>query len=136
MNIDLSTGAPASPERTRQLAATFAELARVMNHATMHHEALEYPSDVDRVIREIASAASRLPQFLGQLGTWLGREDAAGRVMATGTAYVYPDVAVRAAVLRLAAAAAIASDLQEALDSAASITSDLASAVQEDGSDD
>jgi hypothetical protein len=138
VNIDLSTGTPPTPERTRQLAETLAEVVRVMNHATMHHEALGTPADADRVIREIASAASRLPQLLGQIGAWLAAEQAAGRIEVAGSGEYAgrAEVAVLAANIRLDAARAVAAELQEGLDSAASVTSDLASAAQEDGDDD
>jgi hypothetical protein len=124
VTLDLNTGTPPSPERTRQLAETFAELARVMNHTTMHHEALAEPSDADRVVRELSSAAGRLPQLLGQIGAWLELEQDAGRIQAArGEDTV---MAVIAARLRLERAGQIAAELQETLDDAASVTSTLA----------
>jgi len=84
VDIDLSTGAPASPERTRQLAEAFAELARVLNHATMDRAAFGVPSDIDRVLWEVEAAVSRLPQLLSQLTRWVAAEDAAGRVAVAG----------------------------------------------------
>ena len=68
MDIDLSTDAAPSPERTRQLAETFAELARVLCHQTRHHEALRYPADADRLVRDLSAMAGRLPQLLAQAG--------------------------------------------------------------------
>ena len=59
-DIDLSTGTAPSPERTRQLAETLAELARVLCHQTRHHEALRYPADADRLVRELSAMAGRL----------------------------------------------------------------------------
>jgi len=126
MDIDLSTAAPPSPGRTLKLAEAFAEIVRVLNHATMHHEALQYPSEADRLIREISSAASRLPQLLGQVGAWLEREDAAERItVPSGDYQGNPLLAVATARLRLDAASAVAAQLQEALDSAASVTCNL-----------
>jgi len=130
VTIDLSTGAPPSPDRTRQLAKTFAELVRVMNHATMHHEALGEPSDADRVVRELSSAAARLPQLCAQIGGWLQREQDAGRIEVAGED---PAVSVMAAVMNLEDAAAAAVRLQGELDAAASVTSTLA--AREDGGD-
>lgn len=134
MELDLSTGAPPSPERTIHLAETAAEIFRVMNHATMHHEALRYPSDADRLIREIATAASRLPQLLSQAGTWLAREDEAERIeIPSGENAGNPLLATVTAREHLETAGAIAVALQRALESAASATS--AMAAREDGGD-
>jgi len=137
MDIDLSTGAPPSPERTLKLAETFAESVRVLNHTTMHHEALGEPSEADRLIREVSSAVSRLPQLLGQVSAWLEREDAAeGIAVPSGEYQGNPLLAVATARLRLDRAQEIAHDLAEALDFAASVTSGLAAAeTGEDGAD-
>ena len=129
----LSTDSPPSPERTKKLAETFAECVRVMNHATRHREALEYPSDVDRVVRELSSAASRLPQLLSQIGAWLAQEDAAERIAVPSGEYQgNPLLAVATARLRLDMASAIAAALQEALDDAARVTCDLAAVEAEE----
>jgi hypothetical protein len=133
VTIDLSTGTPPAPERTRQLAETFAELARVMNHQTMHHEALAEPSDADRVVRELSSAAERLPQLLSQIGRWLDLEAAADRITVPSGRYQgNPPLAVAAARIRLERAGQIAAELQEALDDAASVTSTLAAREDDD----
>ncbi len=126
MDIDLSTDTAPSPERTIKLAEMIAEAVRVLNHQTRHHEALRYPSEADRLIRELSSAAGRLPQLLGQVGAWLKREDADGRIeVPYGEYQGNPLLAVAMARLRLDAASAAATALQEALDSAASVTCDL-----------
>jgi hypothetical protein len=127
MEIDLSTGAPPAPERTRQLAETFAEIVRVMNHATMDHAALGSPADADRVLREIASAASRLPQLLDQMARWLGREDDAERITVPSGEYRgNPLLAVATARALLEDASATAARLGEELEYAARVTSGLA----------
>lgn len=134
MNIDLSTGTPPSSERTLQLAETLAEITRVLNHATMHHAALRYPSDADRLIREISSAASRLPQILGQIARWMAAEDAASRVeVPSGEWAGLPGTAVTALAVRLDAASATAEALRADLEHAAQVTSGLA--LREDGTD-
>ena len=137
MNIDLSTGAPPSPERTLQLAETLAEIVRVLNHQTMHHEALQYPAEADRVVRELLSAAERLPQLLGQVAGWLEAEQAAGRILPVAGDYAgRPDAAVAAARLRLDMAAAAASVLRQELGNVAALTTNLAAAeTGEDGTD-
>jgi hypothetical protein len=132
VDIDLSTDAPSSPERTLQLAETFAELARVMNYATMHHEALEYPHEADRVLREIGTAVTRIPQLLDQIARWHATEDAAGRIgVPSGEWAGRPHTAVTALQVRLDAARATAAALGQDLERAARVTSDLASADPE-----
>ena len=123
--VILDTGAPSDPEYVREVADAFAEAVRVLNHLTRHHEALKYPSEADRLIRVLATAASRLPQLCGQIGAWLAVEQEAGRVRVPSSSSLH---AVTAARMRLEAAAAVASELQEALDSAARVTCDLAAA--------
>ena len=134
MNIDLSTDAPPSPERTLKLAGMLAEIVRTLNHQTRHHEALEFPSEADRLIRELSSAASRLPQLLGQIGAWLDRERVAGRIeVPAGEFAGDARLAAVTAGVRLEMASAIAAALQEALDDVARVTCNLA--APEDGSD-
>ena len=124
VNIDLSTGAPPSPERTLKLAETLAEIMRVLNHTTMHHEAIGKPSDVDRVVRDLSSMEARLPQLLGQLGAWLEQEEATGRIEVAGQAED-PAVSVMAVVMNLEDASGAAARAQVDLDVAASVTSSL-----------
>lgn len=131
MDIDLSTDAVPSPGRTLHLAETLASIVRCLNHDTRHREALRYPSDADRVIRELAAAASRLPQLLGQVSRWLDGEYEEGRVGLDGSGDV--SVAVLQATARLESASQYASLLGAALDRAASLTSGMTAA--EDGSD-
>lgn len=134
MDIDLSTDVPASPERTLQLAEALAEIARVLNHTTMDHGALEFPSEADRVLREIASAAARLPQLLSQVARWVALEDGAGRIgVPSGEWQDHPHTAVTALQVRLDAARADAGNLCADLEYAAQVTSALAAADPEDG---
>ena len=134
--VILDIDGPRDPLYVLEVAEAFAEASRVLNHLTLSHEALEYPSEVDTLIRYLASAAASHPQLLGQIGGWLEQEQAAGRIRVAGSEN-YPATAVAAARVRLDKAAAIAEELQEALDYAASVTCNLAAAeVREDGSDD
>jgi hypothetical protein len=136
VNIDLSTGAPPSPERTRQLAETMAEIMRVLNHQTRHPESIGESADVDRVVRELSSVATRLPQLLRQLSAWLEAKQQAGRITAVGGDYAgRPDAAVMAEKVRLDVAGGAALVLAEELDHAAAITCDLAAETGEDGDD-
>jgi hypothetical protein len=134
LNID----APRSPDYLLEVAEAFAEAPRVMNHQTRHHEALEYPSEADRLVRELSSAAGRLPQLLDQVAAWLEQEAAAGRIeVPSGEWAGVPGVAVVAVRLRADYARGLAEGLQEALDSLASVTCQMAAAeTGEGGSDD
>ncbi|HET9969755.1 MAG TPA: hypothetical protein VFQ68_16090, partial [Streptosporangiaceae bacterium] len=126
MEIDLSTDGTASPARTRHLAEAFAEIARVLNHATMHREALEFPSDADGLLRDLALAAARLPQLCSQVARWVAAEDAAGRVaVPSGEWAGRPRTAVTELQVRLEMARADAEALRADLEYAAQVTSDL-----------
>ena len=96
------------------LARTAAEAVRCLNHATLGGDGLEQPSDACEVLGELSLAASRIPQLLGQVGTWLAAALAAGRPGCDdGTE---PAVAVSGAWLFIsgarASAAALARDLE------------------------
>jgi|HubBroStandDraft_1064217.scaffolds.fasta_scaffold587844_2 hypothetical protein len=62
------------------LARTAAEAVRSLNHATLGGDGLAQPADAYEVLGELALAASRLPQLLGQVGTWLAAALAGGRL--------------------------------------------------------
>ena len=135
MDIDLSTDTPPSPEHTLRLAETFAEAARRLNHQTMHHEALVLPSEAHRLIGEIATAVSRLPQLLEQQSRWLERErQAGGLAVAYGPFAGNPDLAVVRARLSLDEARTSLYEAVTALEAAASVTAALT--AREDGHDD
>lgn len=136
MDIDLSTGAPASPERTRQLAETLAEIARVLNHTTMDRAAFGVPSDVDRVLREVASAAARFPQLFSQSARWVATEDSLGRIeVPSGEWQGRPHAAVTALQIRLDTAREDAANLCADLEYAAQVTSALAAPDPEEDGD-
>lgn len=137
MDLDLSTDAAPSPERTLHLAYTLASAVRCLNHDTRHHEALEHPAEADRVIRELSAMAGRLPQLLQQVSAWLEAEHAAGRVtVADGDYAGRPDAAVSAARVRLDMARGAAAALRQELDFAASLTCDLGGVEDDEGSGD
>jgi len=136
VDIDLSTGAPASPERTLKLAETAAEIFRVLNHATMDPAAFGTPSDVDRVLREVASAASRFPQLFSQAARWVAAATAGGRVeVPAGEWAGRPHTAVMVLHVRLDAAGASAASLCADVEYAAHVTDALAAAGPEGDGD-
>jgi hypothetical protein len=133
-SVTLNTDGPCDPLYVLEVAEALAEAARVLNHLTRGHECLEYPSEADRLIREVSVAAGRLPQLLGQVTRWLSDEQAAARIEMPGGEYAgRPDLAFTAARLRLDAAAGLAGELQEMLDAAASVTCDMADVDDDSG---
>jgi hypothetical protein len=71
---------PHSDDTTIGTAEAFAEAVRVLNHAAIRSAGLTYPATVHRVLAELASGTHRLDQLASQLGKFLGRELAAGRL--------------------------------------------------------
>ncbi len=133
--ITLNTDGPREPGYVLEVAEGLAESVRVLNHLTRDHAALEYPSEADRLIRELSSAAARLPQLLEQVARWLADEDAAGRIeVPSGEWAGLPGTAVTALQVRLDAARAAAMALSADLDHAAHVTAALA--LREDDDDD
>jgi len=131
LNID----APPSSDYVLEVAEAVAEGVRTLNHQTRHHEALEYPSQADMLIRELSSAVSRLPQLLDQAAAWVEEEAAAGRILVpSGEWEGVPGVAAVAVRLRADYARGLAEGLAEALSSLASVTCQLGTV--ETGEDD
>ena len=132
--ISIVTDAPADPATVTEYGDALPELVRALNHITRHHEAMDYPPDADRLIRNVSRAASMLPQLLEQVSGWLEAEQAAGRIeMAFGSLFPDPAHAADAARMDLEQAQAHARMLQQALDAAAAVTCDMSGV--EDGSD-
>lgn len=73
-NID----GPHTPESTAAAARQIAELVRYLNHATLADEALPEPADTARVLGELADAAERMRQLLGQIAGRLKRYEPLG----------------------------------------------------------
>ncbi len=104
------------PDGTLALARAAAEAIRGLNHATLGAEGLGQPSDAYAVLGELSTAASRIPQLLGQVGRWLAAALAGGRLGCDdGTD---PAAAVSGAWLFIsdarASAASLARDLEQA----------------------
>jgi hypothetical protein len=117
-----------SLDGTLALARTAAEAIRSLNHATLGGDGLGQPADAYAVLGELSLAASRLPQLLGQVGTWLAAALAAGRLGCDdGTS---PAAAVSGAWLFISdargSAAALARDLELARQQLASVNADPA----------
>jgi hypothetical protein len=135
MTITVSTNGPRDPQYVLELAEGLAESVRVLCHLTRDHGALEYPSEADRLIREVSSAVHRLDQLLAQAGGWLERERREGRIGVTGGPFTGdPGLAAVRARLSLDEARACLTPAVTALDAAASVTSCME--AREDGGDD
>jgi len=104
------------PDGTLALARAAAEAIRGLNHATLGAGGRGQPSDAYAVLGELSTAASRIPQLLGQVGRWLAAALADGRLGCDdGTD---PATAVSGAWLFIsdarASAASLARDLEQA----------------------
>jgi hypothetical protein len=102
---------PHADGHTAAASLLCAETVRFLNYATGRHatDGLACPSTVYVVAADLSSAAYRMIQLSGQLGTWLAAELAAGR-LGTGDGSP-PGAAVAAAAVNLASAATAARHL-------------------------
>lgn len=78
--LSLRTDGPHSSEYTKQVADALTESMRVLNHATLNHHSLQFPSDVAYVVSSMATAVFGMEQLSNQLSHWLESEHDAGRV--------------------------------------------------------
>ena len=60
-SVTLNVSAPPGPDYVLEVAQAFAECVRVMNHATRHHAALEYPHEGDQFLRYLESPYPACP---------------------------------------------------------------------------
>jgi hypothetical protein len=127
---------PHTPETVRDAADLLAEGIRYLNRATAPGAGgLQYPSDVDSVLGDLALMASRLPQLLGQISAWLQDKSAAGPVAVSHGPFAGdPPGAVAAAGMVLMDACHAAGRLQMALDQARQVTATMSGT--EGGTDD
>jgi hypothetical protein len=102
------------------LAGEAAEAVRALNHATLPAAGgLVFPADAYDVTGALALLASRLPQALAQLLTFLRTEVQAGRVaVVAGDFAGDPDAMLTAVTACLDAAVTSARGLHRALDNA------------------
>lgn len=100
---ELRTDGPFDPDYLRQVAATFAETVRVMNHATLGDTgALEYPPDAYSLLGHLYTATQRMPQLLAQLNAFLDGWQASGQLGDSNGNDPTRQVASAAASLRVA----------------------------------
>jgi hypothetical protein len=109
---------PHSDDDTAAVARLVAEAVRFLNYATRDSAGLTCPATACTVIGELACAVARLGQLAEQIGQFLARELAAGR-LGDDEGSDPADVAGRADDF-LATAAAAGTALAEALDAAQS----------------
>lgn len=95
------------------LARTAAEAVRGLNRATSSPAGLDRPSVAYDVVGALSLAASRLPQLLAQLGSWLAAALEAGLLGCDDGSD--PGAAVGGAAASLSGARASAGDLAAAL---------------------
>jgi hypothetical protein len=102
------------------VAGEAAEAVRALNHATLPGSGgLAFPADAYDVTGQLALLASRLPQALAQLLTFLHAEVQAGRVVVVAGEHAGDSAAMLAAVTdSLDAAVVSARRLHDALDAA------------------
>jgi hypothetical protein len=111
INLDQLTG-----EDTITLARTAAEAIRGLNHATRCDAGLDQPSVAYDVTGALMLAASRLPQLITQITSYLDQALAAGRLGRDHGDDPAPDIHAAGIFLRhaRASAAALAGDLDAA----------------------
>lgn len=128
MTVNLNTDGPRDPLYALEVAEALAESVRVLNHLTRDPAALEYPHEVDSLIRDVSLAVGRLPQLLQQAGGRLKAMSAAGilRVVSDDYLQTTPDTAVVRARVSLDEARALLEAAQAAIEAAALVTSGLA----------
>ncbi len=72
-DINLDPDAPWTPDRAREVAARFAEEARLLNYASHPGcDALSHPVDLASVTGDVSVALTRLIQFFAQTGHIIG----------------------------------------------------------------
>ena len=104
---------PYREDRTTGAAELAAEALRYLNYATGPHAGLPYPATVYAVAGSLSLAAGRLGQLMTNLGVYLSRELAAGRLGEDSGAD--PATTVDRTLYHLSVAGAAAGDLAAAL---------------------
>ena len=99
-----------------QLAEDAAEAIRALCHRTRGQHALVDPAELSRLLAELSTMTSRLPQLLDQLHRWLRHQHDTGRVRADTDAD--PDQLVCQAAAQLTGASHSAHRLAGTLDTA------------------
>ncbi|WP_440072716.1 hypothetical protein [Streptosporangium sp. OZ121] len=118
----LSSDGPHGDDYTSEVAAAVSEAVRVLNHATLSHVGVTYPSTVYDVLGRIGSSTAGLDQLLGQLGEALRRMQESGQL---GDDHGDPAERLDKALSELAAARKSARDLALRIDRAFNTTAGL-----------
>ena len=129
VNPDQLTG-----EDTVALARTAAEAIRGLNHATRHQDGLGQPSVAYDITGALMLAASRLPQLITQITSYLDQALAAGRLGHDHGEDPAPDIHAAGIFLHDArdSAAALAGDLDAAWQQLALINSRPTASTRKD----
>ncbi|MGS2645059.1 hypothetical protein [Streptosporangium sp. G12] len=118
----LSSDGPHGDDYTSEVAAAVSEAVRVLNHATLSHVGVTYPSTVYDVLGRIGSSTAGLDQLLRQLGEALRRMQESGQL---GDDHGDPGERLDKALSELAAARKSARDLALRIDLAFNTTAGL-----------
>jgi hypothetical protein len=79
--IDLNPDVPHTPERTAEAGEWFDACSRFLTYASMPGKGgLVFPAGAYRLLGELYSATSRLPQMCDQLVAFLRAQEATGRL--------------------------------------------------------
>lgn len=71
MNLRLNIDGPHTDDYTREVASGLAECVRVLNHATLSRNGVDYPSTIYSLLGDVHAAVFGLGQLLGQLDALL-----------------------------------------------------------------
>jgi hypothetical protein len=123
--IEFRPDGPHSDDYTTDLANAYTETVRVLNHATMTRSGMSWPSTAYSVVGNLTAGTAGLRQLLDQIGAFLDREDAAGRLGDDRHPTGDPAAAIAGAHVHLTAARLAASALAVALGEAHSALSGL-----------
>ncbi|MFI6705374.1 hypothetical protein ACIBF7_03010 [Nonomuraea sp. NPDC050478] len=106
--IWLSSDRPHDDDYAIETARALSEAVRLLNHASLSHAGITYPSTVHQVLGHIGDTAARLDQLLTQLGDALGRMQASRQLVDD---HGDPSERLDKALSELASARKAASDL-------------------------
>lgn len=123
--IEFRPDGPHSDDYTAEMARSFTESVRVLNHATMTRPGLSWPSTVYTVVGDLAAGTAGLRQLFDQLGAFLDAEDTAGRLGDDRDPHRDPADALARAHAHLTGARLAAAALSVALGEAQSALSGL-----------
>lgn len=126
ITVTLNIDGPRDPGYVLEVGEAVPETVRTLNHLTLSHDSLKYPSEADRLLHYLSSAAAGYQQLLGQVMLWLETEQQAGRVrVADGQFVDNPAGAIDMVRAKLDAAREAAEALWSALHAAGSVTNNL-----------